>query len=500
MLTCCKATDCWKPARIYGWRYPTLLLCIFGFFSMMRPSEPFLTPYLVGPDKNLTIEQVTNEIFPVWTYSYLVMLFPVFLVTDYLRYKPIILLQGIGFFITWLILLFAQGILAMQFLEFTFGIVTATEVAYYSYIYSVVSSEHYQKVTSYCRSVTLVAYTLGSVLGQVLVSVGNVSYFYLIVISLASVSVAFLSSIALPMPKRSMFFHRKEEVDNIQVSPSTDDVKSRSENINPQNNLDTTFSQSPVMLDGDVNGLVKATEHKGAIMILLQLWSDFKECYSSPQIFYWSIWWALATCGYNQIVNYIQVLWDHVEPSQNATVYNGGVEAVSTFMGAVMSFAVGYVKLDWAIWGELALGIFSAVDSGALYAMDLSNNIWVCYASYVVFKASYMLLITIATFQIAANLSMERYALLFGVNTFVALVLQTILTVIVVDSRGLGLDIITQFLIYGTYFAVIAGIFLIRGIYTLIQNGRKRKRQIGSEVINGNTIPSGNEKEIAEQF
>lgn len=47
------------------WRYPTALLCIYGFFSTVKPLEPFLTAYLTGPDKNLTSEQVmratTNE-------------------------------------------------------------------------------------------------------------------------------------------------------------------------------------------------------------------------------------------------------------------------------------------------------------------------------------------------------------------------------------------------------------------------------------------------------
>jgi len=39
---------------------------------------------------------------------------------------------------------------------------------------------------------------------------------------------------------------------------------------------------------------------------------------------------------------------------------------------------------------------------------------------------------------------MERYALMFGLNNFTALVIQTILTVVAVDSKGLGLDIVTQ--------------------------------------------------------
>lgn len=47
-------------------------------------------------------------------------------------------------------------------------------------------------------------------------------------------------------------------------------------------------------------------------------------------------------------------------------------------------------------------------------------------------------------FQIASNLSMECYALTFGINSFVALSLQTVITAIVVDEAVLGLDIVTQ--------------------------------------------------------
>lgn len=47
-------------------------------------------------------------------------------------------------------------------------------------------------------------------------------------------------------------------------------------------------------------------------------------------------------------------------------------------------------------------------------------------------------------YQIAADLSLERYALVFGANNFGASALQTIITSVVVDSRGLGLGIIPQ--------------------------------------------------------
>ncbi|XP_037067205.1 thiamine transporter 1 isoform X2 [Peromyscus leucopus] len=433
------ATMLLRTARVPRecWFLPTALLCAYGFFANLRPSEPFLTPYLLGPDKNLTQREVFNEIYPVWTYSYLVLLFPVFLATDYLRYKPVILLQGLSLIVTWFMLLYAQGLLAIQFLEFFYGIATATEIAYYSYIYSVVDLGMYQKVTSYCRSATLVGFTVGSVLGQILVSVAGWSLFSLNVISLTCVSVAFAVAWFLPMPQKSLFFHH-----------------------------------IPASCHG-VNGIKEPKADR--LRVLKVLWNDFLICYSSRPLLCWSVWWALSTCGYFQVVNYTQGLWEKVMPSQSAVIYNGGVEAVSTLLGASAVFAVGYIKISWSTWGEMTLFLCSLLIAAAVYIMDTVGNIWVCYASYVVFRIIYMVLITIATFQIAANLSMERYALVFGVNTFIALVLQTLLTLIVVDAKGLGLEITTQFLIYASYFAAISVVFLANGAFGVIKKCRKQE-------------------------
>uniref|UniRef100_A0A8C6VLV5 Solute carrier family 19 member 2 n=1 Tax=Naja naja TaxID=35670 RepID=A0A8C6VLV5_NAJNA len=354
---------CRRPPRRFVWIFPTTVLCGYGFFANMRPSEPFLTPYLLGPDKNLTETQVFNEIYPVWTYSYLVLLFPVFLATDYLRYKPVILLQGLSLIVTWFMLLYSQGILAVQFLEFFYGLVTATEIAYYSYIYSVVDLNLYQKVTSYSRSAALVGYTVGSVCGQVLVSVAGWSLFSLNVVSLTSVSVAFAIAWSLPMPQKSLFFHHHP---SLQVSKEM-------KVLNYKNG--TIIQHNPALKK--VPGL--------------------EDCYSSWPLVCWSVWWALSTCGYFQVINYTQGMWEIVLPSQTSEIYNGAVEAVSTLLGAVAVFAVGHIKISFLTWGEIVLAMFSLFIAAAVYIMDIVHNIWVCYASYMAFRVVYMLLITIAT-------------------------------------------------------------------------------------------------------
>lgn len=447
--------------------YPTLLLCVFGFFSNLRPSEPFLTAFLMGPDKNLTETQVVNEIYPIWTYSYLALLFPVFLATDYLCYKPVLILQATSLVVTYIMLLKAQGLLAMQLLELFFGLATASEVAYFSYIYSVVEPAHYQKVTGYCRSITLFGSAVGSLLGQILLSVAKVQLLHLVIITLASAAVAFVAPWFLPMPRRSLFFHK---------SSGTTEERERSSSKSLMESPED--SKNKVPLDNPES--FKAGAGSSSLTeVLRMLFDDFLQCYRCRPLLAWSLWWALATCGYFQVVNYAQALWETIRPSQDYEIYNGYVETLSTLLGALAALLVGYLPVCWSLWGELALCVLSLLMAVCIFIMDTLKNIWICYSAYVLFRATYMLLITVATFQIAASLSMQRYALVFGVDTFVALLLQSLLTVVVVDSAGLGLDVGTQFFIYGGYFAVIAMVFLIAGLCKLAS--RRRSDQDGLE-------------------
>ncbi|XP_077396634.1 solute carrier family 19 member 3b [Festucalex cinctus] len=452
----------WAKLKSSNWAFPTAVLSLYGFFANCRIAEPFLTPYLIGPYKNISEEVVTNYLFPIWTYSYLAFLFPVFLLTDFLRYKPLIVVQGLFLVSNYVLLCFAPGLLAMVFLEIHYAVVTATEVAYFSYIYSVIPLENYQRATGYLRSAVLFGYTFGAGLGQVLVSSAGMDYFYINAITLGVVSVAFLISFWLPMPQRSMFFQGR--------TTAALDRQSQQELPGRTDGLDETAAGATDTSSGkekmERNDNAGSCSRTNVLSAGHLLWKSFRESYSSRHLIYWSLWWALATAGYTQILNYIQLMWDHIEPSATSSVYNGGVEAACSLVGAAAAFSVGYIKVNWSVWGELALGLFSAIGAGAVFLIVLTSNIWACYAGYALFKSCYMLLITITTFQIAANLSMECYALTFGINTFVALSLQTIMTLIFVDGATLGLDIVTQFLIYGIYHAVISVLFLIRGTYT----------------------------------
>lgn len=47
--------------RLQSWQWLAFYLCFYGFMAQMRPGESFVTPYLLGPDKNFTKEQVCGH-------------------------------------------------------------------------------------------------------------------------------------------------------------------------------------------------------------------------------------------------------------------------------------------------------------------------------------------------------------------------------------------------------------------------------------------------------
>lgn len=133
--------------------------------------------------------------------------------------------------------------------------------------------------------------------------------------TLVLTAVALFVSCLLPMPQRSMFFHRRQTP---VVRMKTDGDGTAEDNPTVStitvNDTKTTLEEScePEKEDvGDRNktgsGPKESAEFESCSSVLLQLWRNFCDCYTSRKLLYWSAWWALATCGYNLTVNYVQV-------------------------------------------------------------------------------------------------------------------------------------------------------------------------------------------------
>ncbi|XP_004429784.1 PREDICTED: folate transporter 1 [Ceratotherium simum simum] len=448
-----------RGRELKSWRCLVFYLCFYGFMAQMRPGESFITPYLLSPDKNFTRKQVTNEITPVLSYSYLAVLVPVFLLTDYLRYKPVLLLQALSYICVWLLLLFGTSVLHMQFMELFYSVTMAARIAYSSYIFSLVRPARYQRMAGYSRTAVLLGVFTSSVLGQLLVTVGRLSFSTLNYISLAFLTFSLLLALFLKRPKRSLFFNRSAPVRS-GASPSELDQ----------------MNVGPGRPEGRKLGwtLLDTVRNSTLVRMLWELGDNLR----LPQLRLWSVWWVFNSAGYYLIVYYVHILWNVVNPTTDTTtVYNGGADAASTLLGAITSFAAGFVTIRWALWAELVIAGVTAVQAGLIFLMYSTSSIWLCYMAFVLFRGSYQFLVPIATFQIASSLSKELCALVFGVNTFLATVLKTTITLVVSDKRGLGLAVHKQFLIYFAYFLVMSAAYFLGAVLVGLRHLREGRHQ-----------------------
>ena len=142
-------------------------------------------------------------------------------------------------------------------------------------------------------------------------------------------------------------------------------------------------------------------------------------------------------------------------------IWNGAVEATACVLGASAVFIVGKSNIiKWHLYGDSVIFAITTLGGSALIVIGHTNEIFVAYTGYILFRMSYNMMMTAASFEIARNLNENTYGLVFGINTWVGLGIQTILTFTVADSAGLNLIIRVQFYVYGGFYMTTGLLFI----------------------------------------
>ena len=279
------------------------------------------------------------------------------------RYKPVIILEGVAYLSTRFLLIWGTSVNAMRWMQVAYGVATATEIAYFSYIYAAVSDIHYKKVTSYVRAVRLFGQSMAGLVGQLLISLELVGYLGLNYISLVSVGVACVVAFFLPHVYDCSFC--------TSCPPSLQACRTR----------EVAAASLGVWFSREVKDRAR----------------DFLKFYRQLKLLRWSVWWALAMCGVLQVGNYVQSLWKDVASSSGASYrYNGLVEAVATLSSAGAAFVLSFLTVDWSLWGELTIGILSLLDAAVLFLSSVLPHLWAVYLCHIAYRTTYAFLITIA--------------------------------------------------------------------------------------------------------
>ncbi|KAK6621677.1 hypothetical protein RUM44_001484 [Polyplax serrata] len=318
----------------------------------------------------------------------------------------------------------------MPVLEFFYGYFMASEVAYFTYIYAKVDKAHYQKVTGHARTAFLLGKAGAGLSSQLFVYWDVLDYLQLNYVTAA-----------------------EQGLDGV-----TDMNKTVTIELKSKESQEITL---------------KKTKYRTAF---LNLYEDCKQAFTNRYVLQWSIWWALATCGLLQITAYSQLLWEEIiKFDDTIKLLNGYVECITSLLGAAVTFSIGYLKVPWNKYGEFFLGVLTITQGCILVYCSLFENVYAAYIVHIAYQILYHAAITVASYEVAKYIREHSYALIFGINTFLALILQTLLTAIVIFA--LKTSIRDQFMVYGGYHISIGAGFLLIGIVTMICFKNKSKME-----------------------
>ncbi|KAF0763928.1 Uncharacterized protein FWK35_00010399 [Aphis craccivora] len=151
---------------------------------------------------------------------------------------------------------------------------------------------------------------------------------------------------------------------------------------------------------------------------------------------------------------YFQSLWQEIY--QNGTdlqvTDNGIVEAIYTIISTLGVYLIGIITIpSWWLVGILT-------SSQGLVLLIMAQEKLLSHAC-----------------EVAKNIPADSYALVFGVNTFMSLLLQTCLTIVVNSPVGLMLDIRTQFYVYSGGCLIVGALFTVRALCSTYNTMRRHR-------------------------
>ncbi|XP_050424522.1 thiamine transporter 1-like [Adelges cooleyi] len=432
------------------WKKITLMTTVLAFLLEIRPLDPFLTAYLTGPDVNVPLDEVAEVLTPIRVYMGIVGTALCFLFADYVLYKPVLIVDGLVGIVMYYNFIGSPSKLQLWVSMALLSIYVCAELTCLSYVYVKIQDKlKYQTATGFIRSGTLCGTALSGLIGQVLVYFSGGRYTILPYISLVGVSLAFVWAWFLPAVKYSSFLQNvlEQPIDPVSSKTALDD------------------GRTPKYVDSTIANQVKHNEPEQIptrIKLFNRLLEDLSLSLSDQTVLKWSFWNTLALTGFMQVAVNINVLYTYNEDTTGdyRTLLNGMVEFVKTLSGAFCTYKIGFVNVDWDLYGDYFLGCGSLVLGVLMGLCNFIHNNYYVYIMYICYGVLFQSMVVIAQSQIAKNLKDDCYALVLGFSAFVAICIGTVFTMFVVSMNVFNTTVAQQFLFYGALYEFLGVVYL----------------------------------------
>lgn len=152
-----------------------------------------------------------------------------------------------------------------------------------------------------------------------------------------------------------------------------------------------------------------------------------------------------------QVLTYNDVLYLNLNkrnPADNK-LYNGGVDALAFITGALSSYCIGFLKVDWKSASNFYFFIGSLLSCITLCICYVTTSLNLVYIMYIIFCFVFQSMNVVARSETAKHLKHDSFAFIFGVVFFISLVVSSVITYLFVQGTIISIPVNVQFLLYG---------------------------------------------------
>ncbi|CAH1720416.1 unnamed protein product [Aphis gossypii] len=436
------------------WKKTTYMMAIYLFLLELRPLDPFTTAYLLGPDANLSLNEIATSIEYIKTYASLFTSVLMFMTADYFLYKPNIIFLTVCPCISYFLMTGSPSLTQLRVSAFGIGAIYSGDMMGLCYLYAKIDVEKYQMATGIVTAAIQLGKVVGDVSAQITVNATGgiytiLPYFNVFSLLLASVWASFFPSIE----RKNGKLKSKETCEKSSLLEY--DVENKTKH----------FEQNRNTIEID-------KEHKTVVFFSEEIWINFKSSYSNPIVLKKSLWYIMGMGAQILVLSNINVLYSYVvkKPGNHDKLSNGLAEAMVTLSGAAGAYLIGKIKCDWTRYGDIFTAFCSIVMGTLMMSCYFYNRLIFIYLTYVLYGLICQMHFVVVYSEIAKHLKKQCYSLVIEFNFFASLILVSFLTLILIQYNFMGITIPGRFLVIGGLYSTLGIIFLF--IY-LFEIGKK---------------------------
>jgi hypothetical protein len=198
--------------------------------------------------------------------------------------------------------------------------------------------------------------------------------------------------------------------------------------------------------------------------------------YRQPSVRLFSLYLVTGNAVLELVLNYDTSLFYEIDPQASS---NGLVLAAGWLLAAAAAFltSVAAVVAFVSLHPCLTLSAMPACAACLLLLSSWTDSLYLAYFLFVLFYAVMSFLLCVSCCLIASGMSISAFALLFSVNTFVSLAVQSLVQ-LAIGELGALLDIRRKYLAFAAQMLAVSAIFALIG-------ARRRITDIAARAAHG---------------